>query len=60
MKSFAVTGTHHGDIIQAQTEGEARRLFHKRYKGESIIHCLDRNKKDYFRTIIKNQQDLEK
>lgn len=37
MKTFAVTGTFHGSIIFATSEGEARRLFHQRYNGESII-----------------------
>lgn len=35
---WAVTGTFHGSIIFAQSEGEARRIFHKHYNGESIIH----------------------
>lgn len=38
LKTFIVTGTYHGSIIYANTEGEARRLFHKIYNGESIIH----------------------
>lgn len=38
MKTFAVTGTFHGSIIYCDTEGEARRIFHKKYSGESIIH----------------------
>lgn len=37
-KYFAVTGTFHGSIIEADTEGAARRAFHKFYNGESIIH----------------------
>lgn len=36
-KIFAVTGTFHGSIVFAKTEGEARRAFHKHYNGESII-----------------------
>jgi len=41
---WAVTGTFHGSIIKAKTEGEARRVFHKYYNGESITHvkCLSR------------------
>lgn len=35
---YVVTGTFHGSIIEAVTEGEARRIFHRYYKGESIIH----------------------
>ena len=38
---FAVTGTFHGSIIVVKTEGEARRLFHRVYKGESIIHVKE-------------------
>ena len=41
--SWAVTGTFHGSIIEAETEGEARRAFHKYYNGESIIHVRKRN-----------------
>lgn len=37
MKLFAVTGTSHGSLIYAFSEGEARRLFHKHYNGESIL-----------------------
>lgn len=40
MKTFAVTGTYHGAIIYAETEGDARRLFHKKYHGESIINVI--------------------
>jgi len=40
---WAVTGTFHGSIIEAETEGEARRIFHKHYNGESIIHIKRRN-----------------
>lgn len=36
-KIFAVTGTVHGSIITAISEGEARKIFHNYYKGESII-----------------------
>ena len=40
---WAVTGTFHGSIIEAETEGEARRIFHKHYNGESITHIKKRN-----------------
>lgn len=40
---WAVTGTFHGSIIEAVTEGEARRIFHKYYNGESIIHIKKLN-----------------
>jgi hypothetical protein len=52
MKSYAVTGTFHGSIIDAESEGEARRIFHNHYKGESIIHCNERNEK-YFKWLSK-------
>lgn len=51
MKSFAVTGTFHGSIIEATSEGEARRIFHKHYNGESIIHCHNRKSKNYWKLI---------
>lgn len=48
MNKYAITGTFNGSIVYADTEGDARRLFHKRYNGESIlivklipIGCLD-------------------
>lgn len=37
MNVYAVTGTYHGSIIYAETEGQARKLFHEKYNGESII-----------------------
>lgn len=40
MKTFAVTGTFHGSIIYANCEGDARRAFHKKYNGESIISVI--------------------
>ena len=40
---WAVTGTFHGSIIEAETEGEARRIFHKHYNGESILIIKKRN-----------------
>jgi hypothetical protein len=40
---WAVTGTFHGSIIEAETEGEARRIFHRHYNGESITHIKKRN-----------------
>lgn len=41
MKVYAVTGTFHGSIIQAKTEGDARRAFHKEWNGESILIVKD-------------------
>lgn len=40
--SYAVTGTFHGSIVKAESEGEARRIFHKYYNGESIINIRKR------------------
>jgi len=40
--SWAVTGTFHGSIIEAKSEGEARCIFHKYWNGESIIHVRKR------------------
>jgi len=37
MNTYAVTGTFHGSIVYAKSEGEARRAFHTKYNGESII-----------------------
>lgn len=42
IRSYAVTGTFHGSLIDADTEGEARRIFHDHYHGESIIHIQPR------------------
>jgi len=36
-KTYAVTGTYHGSIVYAKCEGDARRAFHAKYNGESII-----------------------
>lgn len=35
---FFVTGTAHGAHVYAASEGEARRIFHQYYNGESIVH----------------------
>jgi len=37
-KTYAVTGTFHGSIIEAKSEGEARRIFHRYWNGEIILH----------------------
>lgn len=39
---YAVTGTFHGSLVEAHSEGEARRIFHRYYKGESITHVVKR------------------
>ena len=38
LRTYAVTGTYHGSIVQARSEGEARRMFHQAWNGESITH----------------------
>jgi hypothetical protein len=43
---YAVTGTHHGSLIEAINEGEARAIFHKAYHGESIIHVAKKGYHD--------------
>ena len=37
VRTYAVTGTYHGSIIYATSEGDARRTFHDYWGGESII-----------------------
>lgn len=44
---WAVTGTHHGSFVQAKSEGEARRMFHEAYNGESITHVKHKPHFDY-------------
>ena len=44
VKTYAVTGTFHGSIVVATSEGQARRSFHEAWKGESIIHLKDISK----------------
>jgi len=39
---YAVTGTFHGSIIFADSEGQARNVFHNLYNGESIIMIVKR------------------
>lgn len=38
-----VTGTFHGSIVFAQSEGQARRMFHAAYNGESIVHITEKS-----------------
>jgi hypothetical protein len=38
MALYFVTGTFHGSYVYAFSEGSARRAFHKKYNGESIVH----------------------
>lgn len=42
--TWAVTGTFHGSLIEAKSEGEARRIFHEYYNGESIIRIKKKGK----------------
>ena len=46
-KIYAVTGTYHGSLIIAKNEGHARRLFHKKWNGESITHVRVLNKHSF-------------
>lgn len=41
LRTYSVTGTFHGSIVQAKSEGDARRAFHQHYNGESITHVKD-------------------
>ena len=36
-KTYIITGCSHGSIVTANSEGQARRLFHAMYDGESIV-----------------------
>lgn len=38
MNTYLVTGTYHGSWILANSEGEARKIFHDYYNGESILY----------------------
>ena len=38
MNLYCITGTDHGSLCYAKSEGEARRLFHLFYHGESIVY----------------------
>jgi len=48
--TWFVTGTWHGSIYTCDTEGEARKLFHKHFNGESIVNIynnITRNIKEW-------------
>lgn len=38
MNTYIVTGTYHGSWVHAKSEGEARKIFHDYYNGESILY----------------------
>lgn len=38
LRTWAVTGTYHGSLVIASSEGRARAEFHREWNGESIIH----------------------
>jgi hypothetical protein len=40
-KIYAVTGTFNGSIVVAINEAEARKMFHKKYNGESILYVKE-------------------
>jgi hypothetical protein len=56
MNLYIVTGTFHGSHISCKSEGEARRIFHTFYNGESIItlKCITQKELMY----IEYQQSL--
>lgn len=37
MKRYAITGTFHGIVVYARSEGNARHMFHEAFNGESIV-----------------------
>jgi hypothetical protein len=61
MNTYVVTGTFHGSIISARTEGDARRAFHKHYNGESIImnnyHSLPIEGKSLIIGFVSNDEE---
>jgi hypothetical protein len=48
LNNYLVTGTFHGSIVTANSEGEARRLFHTYYNGESILHVIKHSSITFF------------
>lgn len=50
---WAVTGTFHGSLVEAVSEGQARRIFHKQYKGESITHIRNCAANPFFDFLTK-------
>lgn len=51
---FSVTGTYHGAIIYCVSEGDARRIFHDYYTGESIIGIIKRPLNTYEKSTVSN------
>jgi hypothetical protein len=41
VNTYAVTGEHHGSIVQATTKEEAESIFQKHYNGEKILITKD-------------------
>lgn len=41
MKTYAVTGVHHGSIVSAVSEEKAREIFQRHYNSEEIIAVKD-------------------
>lgn len=41
MKTYAVTGVHHGSAVLAVSEEEAREIFQRHYSNEEIIAVKD-------------------
>lgn len=48
LKYWAVTGTFHGSLVEAKSEGDARRMFHQAWNGESILHIKELTPYQYF------------
>ena len=42
---YAVTGTFHGSLVEAHSEGEARRIFHRYYNDIGVQFTTDVRKK---------------
>ena len=39
-QTYLITGCYHGSIVTANSEGEARKLFHTMYNGETIVTIM--------------------
>lgn len=59
-KTFSITGTFHGSIVTAESEGKARKIFHDYYNGESIIHVRNHKKKTKINYCIIDEELIKK
>lgn len=55
---YAVTGTYHCSLFYAISEGEARKLFHQKYNGESIVQVTKINRQIPWAVRYAEQADL--